>query len=242
MLEIGLEVRLRHMLALRVCNTWVARDEIMGSYPWRNCWEKTSRMFEDVFHEDVYSQLQNQLLRCAISVSESWAAPPVDGRPIPSAISSSGGADFSLSAVDITDAGNEDLLDRYKHDIPVVHKEGAYWFKHRLPFDGDGERIAREIEREGVNPVGSKPDASRLSKPKSTSSKTSTVTIPLPGYKTTYTVLTPGSGSSVTKGRTVTVHATGVVKETGEKFWSTKDAGQVPFTYAAGVGAVITGW
>ena len=157
-------------------------------------------------------------------------------------ISSSGGADFSLSAVDITDAGNEDLLDRYKHDIPVVHKEGAYWFKHRLPFDGDGERIAREIEREGVNPVGSKPDASRLSKPKSTSSKTSTVTIPLPGYKTTYTVLTPGSGSSVTKGRTVTVHATGVVKETGEKFWSTKDAGQVPFTYAAGVGAVITGW
>ena len=37
-------------------NTWVPRDEIMGRYPWRNCWGKNSRMFEDVFHEDVYSQ------------------------------------------------------------------------------------------------------------------------------------------------------------------------------------------
>merc|ERR1712020_243920 len=44
------------------------------------------------------------------------------------------------------------------------------------------------------------------------------------------------------KSRTVTVHATGVVKETGKKFWSTKDPGQKPFTYQAGVGAVITGW
>jgi len=38
------------------------------------------------------------------------------------------------------------------------------------------------------------------------------------------------------------VHATGVVKETGKKFWSTKDPGQKPFTYQAGVGKVITGW
>merc|ERR1711915_420335 len=41
---------------------------------------------------------------------------------------------------------------------------------------------------------------------------------------------------------TVTVHATGVVIETGKKFWSTKDPGQQPFTYQAGVGQVITGW
>uniref|UniRef100_A0A7S3JMP9 peptidylprolyl isomerase n=1 Tax=Aureoumbra lagunensis TaxID=44058 RepID=A0A7S3JMP9_9STRA len=32
------------------------------------------------------------------------------------------------------------------------------------------------------------------------------------------------------------------VKETGKKFWSTKDPGQKPFTYTAGVGGVITGW
>lgn len=30
------------------------------------------------------------------------------------------------------------------------------------------------------------------------------------------------------------VHATGIVKETGKKFWSTKDAGQQPFTYQVG--------
>ncbi|KAF4708493.1 Peptidyl-prolyl cis-trans isomerase fkbp12, partial [Perkinsus olseni] len=30
--------------------------------------------------------------------------------------------------------------------------------------------------------------------------------------------------------------------ETGKKFWSTKDAGQKPFTYQSGVGQVITGW
>ena len=45
-----------------------------------------------------------------------------------------------------------------------------------------------------------------------------------------------------TAGATVTVHATGVVKETGKKFWSTKDPGQQPFTYQAGVGQVIKGW
>ena len=41
---------------------------------------------------------------------------------------------------------------------------------------------------------------------------------------------------------TAQVHATGVVAETQKKFWSTKDAGQQPFTYQAGVGGVITGW
>ena len=30
--------------------------------------------------------------------------------------------------------------------------------------------------------------------------------------------------------------------ETGAKFWSTKDPGQQPFSYQAGVGKVITGW
>merc|ERR1711963_1023788 len=63
------------------------------------------------------------------------------------------------------------------------------------------------------------------------------------GYKTTKEVLKAGNGgSAIAKGSTATVHATGVVKETGKKFWSTKDPGQKPFTYQAGVGKVITGW
>merc|ERR1719276_241363 len=65
---------------------------------------------------------------------------------------------------------------------------------------------------------------------------------PVPGYRTTKQTLQEGSGKEVTKGATVTVHATGVVKETGKKFWSTKDPGQQPFEYQAGVGGVITGW
>ena len=34
----------------------------------------------------------------------------------------------------------------------------------------------------------------------------------------------------------------GVVQESGKKFWSTKDPGQQPFSYQAGVGQVIKGW
>ena len=68
----------------------------------------------------------------------------------------------------------------------------------------------------------------------------------LPGYATTYEVLEQGTGSSVvSKGSTVTVHATGTVKESSYKFWSTKDGaphGPPGFTYQAGVGKVITGW
>ncbi|EER14172.1 Peptidyl-prolyl isomerase FKBP12, putative [Perkinsus marinus ATCC 50983] len=65
---------------------------------------------------------------------------------------------------------------------------------------------------------------------------------PIPGYKTVYNILKAGSGATVQKGNTVTVHATGSVQETGKKFWSTKDAGQQPFTYQSGMGKVITGW
>ena len=66
---------------------------------------------------------------------------------------------------------------------------------------------------------------------------------PAPGCNgTTMRTITPGSGKEITKGSTATVHATGVVKESGQKFWSTKDPGQEPFTYQAGVGGVITGW
>merc|ERR1712186_180591 len=65
---------------------------------------------------------------------------------------------------------------------------------------------------------------------------------PIQGYETKYQILKPGSGAAVTKGAKVTVHATGVVVESGKKFWSTKDPGQQAFSYQAGVGQVITGW
>jgi len=65
----------------------------------------------------------------------------------------------------------------------------------------------------------------------------------LPGYKTLFEVIKAGDISrKVVQGDRVTVHATGTVKETGKKFWSTKDAGQKAFTYNAGVAQVITGW
>mmetsp|Transcript_108096 Transcript_108096/g.186565 ORF Transcript_108096/g.186565 Transcript_108096/m.186565 type:complete len:210 (-) Transcript_108096:829-1458(-) len=62
------------------------------------------------------------------------------------------------------------------------------------------------------------------------------------GLETTYVILKEGDGPAVQRRNVVTVHATGVVKETGKTFWSTKDAGQQPFTYQAGVGSVIKGW
>ena len=66
---------------------------------------------------------------------------------------------------------------------------------------------------------------------------------PAPGCNgTVYNILAAGEGASVKAGATVTVHATGVIKETGKKFWSTKDPGQQPFSYQAGVGGVIKGW
>jgi len=64
----------------------------------------------------------------------------------------------------------------------------------------------------------------------------------LAGYRTQYEIVTPGTGAPVAKNDFVTVHATGTVKETGKKFWCTKDPGQQPFRYQAGVGKVITGW
>ena len=64
----------------------------------------------------------------------------------------------------------------------------------------------------------------------------------IPGLATTYKVLKAGAGRAVAKGDKVTVHATGIVAEGNKKFWSTKDPGQKPFEYQAGVGGVIKGW
>ena len=63
--------------------------------------------------------------------------------------------------MDITDAGNADFDDRYKFDIPVVHKDGVYFFKHRMPFEGDAEMM-REAILENGGPVGQEPDARKM--------------------------------------------------------------------------------
>lgn len=55
-------------------------------------------------------------------------------------------------------------------------------------------------------------------------------------------MLRPGGGPAVQKGDSITVHCTGTIQETNKKFWSTKDPGQKPFTFKAGVGQVIAGW
>ena len=62
---------------------------------------------------------------------------------------------------------------------------------------------------------------------------------PIPGYATTRRTVVQGTGAEVAKGDTVTVHAKGTVAETSKVFWSTKDPGQKPFTYDAGVGGVM---
>ncbi|GBG30803.1 Peptidyl-prolyl cis-trans isomerase [Hondaea fermentalgiana] len=61
--------------------------------------------------------------------------------------------------------------------------------------------------------------------------------------ETLYEIVQEGEGdATVVKASTVTVHAKGVVKENDYKFWSTRDPGQQPFTYQAGIGGVIKGW
>lgn len=68
--------------------------------------------------------------------------------------------------------------------------------------------------------------------------------LPVSGIKTKYAVVDAAAKGApiVEKGDTVTVHATGIVQQGNKKFWSTRDQGQKPFTYQAGVGGVIKGW
>jgi len=57
-------------------------------------------------------------------------------------------------------------------------------------------------------------------------------------------ILKAGSGLTPTVGKSVTVHCTGYGKnrDLSQKFWSTKDPGQQPFTFVIGKGQVIKGW
>lgn len=60
----------------------------------------------------------------------------------------------------------------------------------------------------------------------------------------TKTIIKAGSGQLPRAGQKVTVHCTGFGKDRdlSQKFWSTKDPGQKPFTFAVGMGQVIKGW
>ncbi|KAL8224102.1 hypothetical protein R6Q57_019577 [Mikania cordata] len=53
-----------------------------------------------------------------------------------------------------------------------------------------------------------------------------------------------GNGPKPVAGQNVTVHCTGFGKngDLSQKFWSTKDPGQQPFTFKIGQGQVIKGW
>ena len=55
------------------------------------------------------------------------------------------------------------------------------------------------------------------------------------------TIIRAGNGVLPRRGQNVTVHCTGYGKNRNlaEKFWSTKDPGQEPFTFAVGMGQVI---
>jgi len=55
----------------------------------------------------------------------------------------------------------------------------------------------------------------------------------------TKTILRAGTGAMPRCGQEVTVHCTGYGKNNNlaEKFWSTKDPGQKPFTFAVGLGS-----
>ncbi len=69
--------------------------------------------------------------------------------------------------------------------------------------------------------------------------------VPVPGASTTMAVITAPaaveSGDVVGAGARVTMHARGRLAA-GAVFWDTRASGQLPFTYKAGVGAVIRGW
>ncbi|KAI6701626.1 hypothetical protein NL676_015950 [Syzygium grande] len=57
-------------------------------------------------------------------------------------------------------------------------------------------------------------------------------------------VLRAGTGPKPSRGQNVTVHCTGYGKngDLSQKFWSTKDPGQKPFSFKIGQGSVIKGW
>ncbi|XP_010272930.1 PREDICTED: peptidyl-prolyl cis-trans isomerase FKBP12 isoform X1 [Nelumbo nucifera] len=65
-------------------------------------------------------------------------------------------------------------------------------------------------------------------------------------------VLRAGNGPKPVAGQSVTVHCTGFGcshlhlycknGDLSQKFWSTKDPGQKPFTFKIGQGSVIKGW
>ncbi|XP_014668839.1 PREDICTED: peptidyl-prolyl cis-trans isomerase FKBP12-like [Priapulus caudatus] len=55
-------------------------------------------------------------------------------------------------------------------------------------------------------------------------------------------IVREGTGNYPKAGDSITVHCTGCLTTPPKKFWSTKDAGQQPFTFQVGLRKVIAGW
>jgi peptidylprolyl isomerase len=54
-------------------------------------------------------------------------------------------------------------------------------------------------------------------------------------------IVRAGSGVEARTGDRITVHTTGYLKDSGNKFWSSRDDGR-PFSFTLGIGQVIVGW
>jgi peptidylprolyl isomerase len=56
------------------------------------------------------------------------------------------------------------------------------------------------------------------------------------------TITKSGHGRKPLRGQTVTLHVAGFLKTGMKPFWNTRDKGQRPYSFVAGVGNVIKGW
>lgn len=92
--------------------------------------------------------------------------------------------------------------------------------------------------------VDSIPDSHNtvLRTPSVSSPKTSSETVAKKTMGYIKTIIKEGNGEKPAKGSYVTVHCTGYGKDRdmSQKFWSTKDPGQQPFTFRIGKSSMLT--
>lgn len=113
-------------------------------------------------------------------------------------------------------------------------------------FDGGGKSFALALVRDP--PAGTAPSLLFAGFPVHVSNRSSSDSdsnsSDIKGVVKEILTPAPAGAQKPKKGQTVTVHCTGYGKnrDLSQKFWSTKDPGQVPFSYSIGLGQVIKGW